>query len=352
MTEGKECYGWAARDSSGVLEPFTFTRRPTGPNDVTFRVTHCGMCHAELIFCLDKNGHFPMVPGHEVAGVVTEVGSNVTKFKIGDHVGVGTFVRSCLNCETCKDDMQQVCSKVVWTYNGVDWDGTVTAGGYSNCMVVDQEHVLSIPEGMPLAEAAPLLCAGITVYSPMMRHGMNKAGQTLGVVGLGGLGHLAVKFGKAFGMKVTVLSTSESKKEEALTVLGADAFVNTSDPAQLEAARMTIHNIVDTVPVHHPLDVYLPLLKLKGTIVLVGFPHEPLQFTAYNLHPGLRSISGSVTGSIAETQEMLEFCAKNNVLPIIETVDIKDCNENLKRMKEKDVRYRFVIDVEHTLTRT
>ncbi|PTQ48775.1 hypothetical protein MARPO_0004s0063 [Marchantia polymorpha] len=274
MAGEPNCFGWAAHDANGVLVPFKFTRRPTGPDDVNLRITHCGMCHAELVWLFNKLGDskYPMVPG----------------------------------------------------------------------------HVVAIPENLSMAEAAPLLCAGITVYSPMTRLGMNKAGQTLGVIGLGGLGHMAVKFGKAFGMKVTVMSTSESKREEALSVLGADTFVNTSDPAQLEAARNSIHNIMDTVPYEHALDLYLPLMKPRGHLVLVGFPHEH-KFAPHHLILGFKSITGSVTGSMAEIQEMLDFCAKKNVTPMIEMVDIKDCNEALTRMLNKDVRYRFVIDIEKTL---
>ncbi|BFI30848.1 cinnamyl-alcohol dehydrogenase [Marchantia polymorpha subsp. ruderalis] len=350
MAGEPNCFGWAAHDANGVLVPFKFTRRPTGPDDVNLRITHCGMCHAELVWLFNKLGDskYPMVPGHEVVGVVTEVGSNVTRFKEGDRVGVGTFVYSCRECEICKDGMQQICDQKVMTYNAYDRDGTLTAGGYSTHMVCNQDHVLAIPENLSMAEAAPLLCAGITVYSPMTRLGMNKAGQTLGVIGLGGLGHMAVKFGKAFGMKVTVMSTSESKREEALSVLGADTFVNTSDPAQLEAARNSIHNIMDTVPYEHALDLYLPLMKPRGHLVIVGFPHEH-KFAPHNLILGFKSITGSVTGSIAEIQEMLDFCAKKNVTPMIEMVDIKDCNEALTRMLNKDVRYRFVIDIEKTL---
>ncbi|KAG6553083.1 hypothetical protein Mapa_005420 [Marchantia paleacea] len=350
MAGEHNCYGWAALDDKGLLGPYKFTRRPTGPDDVTFRITHCGMCHAELVWVFNKHGDskYPMVPGHEVVGVVTEVGSNVTRFKEGDRVGVGTIVYSCRECETCKDGMQIICPDRVLTYNDYDRDGTLTAGGYSSHMVCDQDHVLAIPENLPLAEAAPLLCAGITVYSPMMRLGMNKAGQTLGVIGLGGLGHMAVKFAKAFGMKVTVMSTSEGKREEALSVLGADTFINTSDHAQVEAARNSIHNIIDTVPSEHPLDLYLPLLKNRGNLVIIGFPREH-KFAPHNLILGFKSISGSITGSIAETQAMLDFCAEKNVTPMIEMVDIKDCNEALQRMLNKDVRYRFVIDIEKTL---
>ncbi|PTQ48777.1 hypothetical protein MARPO_0004s0065 [Marchantia polymorpha] len=385
MAGEPNCFGWAAHDANGVLVPFKFTRRPTGPDDVNLRITHCGMCHAELVWLFNKLGDskYPMVPGHEVVGVVTEVGSNVTRFKEGDRVGVGTFVYSCRECEICKDGMQQICDQKVMTYNAYDRDGL---GGLGHMAVkfgkafgmkvtvmstseskreealsvlgadtfvntsdpAQLESCLAIPENLSMAEAAPLLCAGITVYSPMTRLGMNKAGQTLGVIGLGGLGHMAVKFGKAFGMKVTVMSTSESKREEALSVLGADTFVNTSDPAQLEAARNSIHNIMDTVPYEHALDLYLPLMKPRGHLVIVGFPHEH-KFAPHHLILGFKSITGSVTGSIAEIQEMLDFCAKKNVTPMIEMVDIKDCNEALTRMLNKDVRYRFVIDIEKTL---
>uniref|UniRef100_A0AAU6NEE6 Cinnamyl alcohol dehydrogenase 3 n=1 Tax=Haplomitrium mnioides TaxID=56921 RepID=A0AAU6NEE6_9MARC len=345
------CIGYAARDSSGFLSPYKFTRRPTGVDDVSFRVTHCGMCHAELVWLFNLMGDamYPMVPGHEVIGVVTEVGSNVDRFKIGDRVGVGCFVGSCRECEYCNDGQEHVCVKhCILTYNGIDVDGTVTNGGYSSHMVTHQRYVLKIPDRLSPAEAAPLLCAGITVYSPMMRHGMNKPGKRLGVVGLGGLGHMAVKFGKAFGLEVTVLSTSESKREEAISVLGADNFVVTTKDPEVKAAVGTLDFIVDTASAEHPLDLYLSLLKTGGILSLVGICKE-LKFAPTSICLGLKTVSGSVTGGIKETQEMLDFCSEHSVTPMIELIDIDYANTALKRMNDKDVRYRFVIDVENTL---
>lgn len=349
--DGTPCIGWAARDNSGHLSPYKFNRRPTGADDVLFRVTHCGMCHAELVWLFNQLGDakYPMVPGHEVVGIVTEVGSNVAKFKVGDRVGVGCYIGSCRDCEYCNEDLENVCAKKsILTYNDHDVDGTITAGGYSSHMVSHQRYVLRIPENLPSAVAAPLLCAGITVYSPLMRHKMNQPGKHLGVIGLGGLGHMAVKFGKAFGLKVTVLSTSESKREEALSVLGADFFIATNNDSQVKAGVGTLDFIVDTASAEHPLNLYLPLLKTTGTIALVGIARE-LSFAPYLLCMGLKTVTGSITGGIKETQEMLDFCGKNNITPMIEIIPIDYSNEALQRLLNKDVRYRFVIDIENTL---
>lgn len=349
---GKEdCLAWAARDPSGVLSPYKFSRRAVGPDDVSLRITHCGICYADFVWTRNKyrDSKYPVVPGHEIVGVVREVGSNVSRFKPGDHVGVGTYVNSCRDCEYCNDREEVSCEKgAIPTFNGIDEDGTVTKGGYSSYIVAHERYCFVIPNDYPLALAAPLLCAGITVYSPMIRHKMNQAGKSLGVIGLGGLGHMAVKFGKAFGLRVTVFSTSISKKEEALSVLGADNFVVSSDEEQMKAMTKSLDFIVDTASGDHPFDPYMSLLKTAGVFVLVGFPSE-IKLTPPNLILGRKTISGSLTGGTRMTQEMLEFCAANKIYPKIELVPIEYANEAIERLIKRDIKYRFVIDIENSL---
>ncbi|KAL0409268.1 UNVERIFIED_CONTAM: putative cinnamyl alcohol dehydrogenase 1 [Sesamum radiatum] len=294
-TANGECLGWAARDPSGLLSPYKFTRRSVGGDDVSISILYCGVCFADVIWTRNRLGHsnYPLVPGHEIVGIVTEVGSNVQRFKVGDHVGVGTYVNSCRACEYCDSELEVYCSKgAIFTFDTVDVDGTITKGGYSSYIVVHERYCFRIPEKYPLQLAAPLLCAGITVYAPMMRHNMNQPGKSLGVIGLGGLGHLAVKFGKAFGQKVTVLSTSISKREEALNLLGADNFCVSSDEKQMKTA---------------------------GVFVLVGFPSE-VKFNPGSLALGAKTITGSVTGGTKQTQEMLDFCASHKIFPEIELI--------------------------------
>ncbi|XP_065871515.1 probable cinnamyl alcohol dehydrogenase 1 isoform X1 [Euphorbia lathyris] len=253
------------------------TSGSVGGDDVSLKITHCGICYADVIWSrnMHENSKYPMVPGHEIVGIVQEVGSNVSHFKVGDHVGVGMYVSSCGDCEYCNDREEYNCIKVpVLTFNAIDVDGTITKGGYSSFIVVHERFCFKIPEGYPMASAAPLLCAGITVYNPMMRHGMNKPGKSLGVIGLGGLGHMAVKFGKAFGLKVTVISTSMSKKEEAIGLLGADNFVLSSDQEQMKAISKSFDFIVDTSSGDRPFYQYLSLLKGAGILVLIGIPSE------------------------------------------------------------------------------
>ncbi|KAM7274527.1 hypothetical protein ACFE04_016393 [Oxalis oulophora] len=350
-TEHGDCLAWAARDPSGILSPHKFNRRPVGNDDVSLTITHCGVCYADVAWSKNLHGDskYPLVPGHEIVGIVKEVGSNVRSFKVGDHVGVGTYVNSCGDCDNCNDRFEVVCEKgSVFTFNGIDADGSVTKGGYSSYIVVRERYCFKIPEGYPPALAAPLLCAGITVYSPMMRHKMNQPGKSLGVIGLGGLGHMAVKFGKAFGLKVTVFSTSISKKEEALTVLGADKFVLSTDEEQMASAVKSLNFIVDSASGDHAFDPYMALLKTGGTYVLVGFPRE-VKFNPASLILGLKNISGSLTGGTKETQEMLDFCAANKIYPMIEVIPIQDVNKALERLENRDVKYRFVIDVEKSL---
>ncbi|KAK9289229.1 hypothetical protein L1049_017703 [Liquidambar formosana] len=347
----EDCIGWAARDPSGLLSPYKFSRRALGSDDVSLKITHCGVCYADVGWTRNKLGDskYPVVPGHEIVGIVKEVGSNVDRFKVGDHVGVGTYVNSCRDCEFCNDELEVHCVKgAVLTFNGVDVDGTITKGGYSSHIVVHERYCLRIPENYPLGLAAPLLCAGITVYTPMMRHKMNHPGKSLGVIGLGGLGHLAVKFGKAFGLNVTVFSTSISKKEEALSLLGADNFVVSSDQQQMTALGKSLDFIIDTASGDHPFDPYMSLLKTAGVLVLVGGPSE-VKLSPLSLIWGMRTISGSATGGIKGTQEMLDFCAANKIYPEVEIVPIQYANEALERLIKKDVKYRFVIDVENSL---
>ncbi|KAG2396208.1 cinnamyl alcohol dehydrogenase [Vigna angularis] len=347
----EQCLGWAARDASGVLSPYKFSRRNLGNEDVHIKITHCGVCYADVIWTRNKHGDskYPVVPGHEIAGIVTKVGPNVHRFNVGDHVGVGTYVNSCRDCEYCNEKQEVLCTKgSVFTFNGVDFDGTITKGGYSSYIVVHERYCFTIPKGYPLASAAPLLCAGVTVYSPMVRHKMNQPGKSLGVIGLGGLGHMAVKFGKAFGLSVTVFSTSLSKKEEALTLLGADKFVVSSNQEEMKALAKSLDFIIDTASGDHPFDPYMSLLKPYGVFVLVGFPSE-IKFSPASLNIGSKTFAGSVTGGTKDTQEMIDFCAANDIHPRIEVIPIEYVNEALERLVNRDIKYRFVIDIENSL---
>ncbi|CAL9757993.1 unnamed protein product [Musa acuminata subsp. burmannicoides] len=346
-----DCLAWAARDASGTLSPYRFTRRALRGDDVSLRITHCGVCYADVLWTRNKIGDskYPLVPGHEIVGVVTATGSGVKDLRAGDHVGVGTYVNSCRECVYCNEFCEVFCSKgATFTFNGMDSDGTVTKGGYSSYIVVHERYCYKIPDGYPPDRAAPLLCAGITVYSPMMRHRMNQPGKSLGVIGLGGLGHLAVKFGKAFGLQVTVFSTSESKKGEALDLLGADKFVISSNKQEMESLAKSLDFIIDTASGAHPFDPYMSLLKVHGVLVLVGFPGE-VRLSPLSLLHGAKTISGSATGGTKDTQEMLDFCAANKVYPEIEVIKIQDINEALDRLVNKDVKYRFVIDIANSL---
>lgn len=346
-----ECLGWAARDPSGTLSPYTFTRRSVGSDDISISILYCGVCYADVAWTRNKMGHskYPLVPGHEIVGIVREVGSNVDGFKVGDHIGVGTYVNSCRECEYCDSGVEVHCSKgAVFTFDGVDADGTITKGGYSTFIVVHQRYCFRIPENYPPELAAPLLCAGITVYTPMVRHNMNQPGKSLGVIGLGGLGHLAVKFGKAFGLKVTVFSTSVSKRDEALNLLGADNFVISSDEKEMKAVEGSFDFIINTASGDTSFDLFLSMLKTMGVLVLVGFPSE-VKFHPGSLNLGAKTVVGSITGGTKHTQEMLGFCASHKIYPEIELIPIHYCNEALDRLVKRDVKYRFVIDIANTL---
>ncbi|OAY58786.1 probable mannitol dehydrogenase [Manihot esculenta] len=350
----QQAFGWAARDDSGVLSPFTFSRRATGEKDVCFKVLYCGMCHSDLHMVKNEWGTstYPLVPGHEIVGVVTEVGSKVEKFKVGDKVGVGCIVGSCHSCHNCAKNLDNYCPELILTYGAKYYDGTTTFGGYSDIMVADEHFIVRIPDTLPLDATAPLLCAGITVYSPLKYYGLDKPGMHVGVVGLGGLGHMAVKFAKAMGMKVTVISTSPSKKQEAVEHLGADSFLVSRDQDQMKAAMGTIDGIIDTVSAMHPLVPLIGLLKTNGKLVLVGAPEKPLELPAFPLLMGRKMVGGSGIGGMKETQEMIDFAAKHNITADIEVIPIEDVNTAMERILKADVRYRFVIDIGNTISTT
>ncbi|MED6113961.1 hypothetical protein PIB30_075680 [Stylosanthes scabra] len=350
----RKAFGWAARDTSGFLSPFNFSRRETGEKDVALKVLYCGICHSDLHMLKNEWGNaiYPMVPGHEVVGVVTEVGSKVEKYKVGDKVGVGCMVESCRSCQNCVEDLENYCPTNVMTYGAKYIDGTITYGGYSDSMVVDEHFVIRIPEGLPLDAAAPLLCAGITVYSPLRYFGLDKPGLHLGVVGLGGLGHVAVKFAKAFGAKVTVISTSPNKKDEAIKILGADSFLLSSDQDQMQAAMESMDGIIDTVCAVHPIVSLIGLLKSHGKLVMVGGVAKPLELPVFPLLKGRKIVAGSLIGGLKETQEMIDFAAKHNVKPEIEVIAIDYVNTAMERLAKADVKYRFVIDIANTLKPT
>ncbi|KAM1125912.1 hypothetical protein ACFX11_041359 [Malus domestica] len=350
----QKAFGWAARDSSGILSPFHFSRRENADDDVTIKVLFCGVCHSDLHSAKNEWGftNFPVVPGHEIVGVVTHTGNNVEKFKVGDRVGVGVIVGSCMKCDTCQEDLENYCPQVIYTYNSHhhDHDRTKTYGGYSDMIVVHHRYVLRFPDNLPPDAGAPLLSAGITAYSPMKYYGMTEPGKHLGVAGLGGLGHITVKIGKAFGLKVTVISSSPAKEDEAIKTLGADSFLLLSDPAKLKEAMGSMDYIIDTVSAVHALAPLIGLLKLNGKLVTVGLPDKPLELPIFPLVLGRKLVGGSDIGGMKETQEMLDFCAKHNITSDIELIRMDYINTAMERLAKSDVRYRFVIDVANSLT--
>ncbi len=338
--------GYAATDASKPLTPFTFERREPNDDDVAISVKYCGVCHSDIHQARNEWGFskYPMVPGHEVAGIVTAVGSKVTKFKVGDRVGVGCFVDSCTTCATRDLDYEHYMPGLVQTYNDVEADGkTPTFGGYSDSIVVKEGYVLSIPENIPLDAGAPLLCAGITLYSPL-RHWKAGPGKKVAIVGMGGLGHMGVKLAHAMGADVTVLSQTLSKKEDGLK-LGADHYYATSDAETFTKLAGSFDLILNTVGTAIDWNAYLNLLKYDGSMVLLGVPEHAVPVHAFSLIPGRRSLSGSMIGSIKETQEMLDFCGKHNIVSEIEVINIDQVNEAYERVLKSDVRYRFVIDI-------
>ncbi|WP_447977486.1 NAD(P)-dependent alcohol dehydrogenase [Candidatus Nitrospira bockiana] len=339
--------GYAAMKAGSPLEPFTFSRREVGPHDLLIRIEYCGICHSDLHQVRDEWGGsiFPMVPGHEIVGTVDRVGDAVTGFRVGDRAGVGCFVDSCRKCEPCQKGLEQYCEDhLVLTYSGTERDRrTPTYGGYSTQIVVDERYALRIPAVLSPEAAAPLLCAGITTYSPLRHWGVGR-GHRLAVVGLGGLGHLAVKLGAAFGAEVAVLSHTDRKRDDAKR-LGAAEFFTTSAPETFSLLSRRFDFILDTVSAPHDYNAYLELLKTDGTMILVGAPETAMPLEAFPLILRRRRLAGSLIGGIRETQEMLDFCASHRVAADIEVIPIQQVNAAYDRLLRADVRYRFVIDL-------
>ena len=339
--------GYAAHSANAPISPYEFERREVGPKDILIEISHCGICHSDIHQARDEWGGatFPMVPGHEIVGRVVKVGKGVKKFRVGDHAGVGCFVQSCGKCKPCKAGEEQYCDvHCAFTYNGTEMDEkTSTQGGYSNQIVVHENYGLKVAKSAPLDRVAPLLCAGITTYSPLKRHGVKK-GSKVGVVGLGGLGHMAVKIANALGADVTVFSTSPSKEKDAKK-LGAKSFVVTKDPKALEKLEGQYDFILDTVSAEHDLNPLLSMLRRDGKLCLVGVPPKPAEVPAFNLINGRKTITGSLIGGIRETQEMLDFCAKKKIFSDVEVIPASKINEAYERTIRGDVKYRFVIDM-------
>jgi len=339
--------GYAAISAKADLGPFSFERREPGPRDVQFDILYCGVCHSDVHQARDEWGGsiFPMVPGHEMVGRVTAVGKDVKKFKPGDLAGIGCMVDSCRKCDNCKKGLEQYClERVIWTYNSFEKDGkTPTYGGYSNKIVADEDFVLSISEKQDLRGVAPLLCAGITTYSPL-RHWKVGKGHRIAILGLGGLGHMALKFAASFGAEVTVLSTSATKFDDAKR-MGAHNFILTTDEVRMKSMSNYFDFILDSVSAQHDYSRSLRLLRTDGVQICVGVPPIPEHLSASHLIGGRRSIAGSLIGGIAETQEMLDYCAVHNILSDVEVIPITAINLAYERMLKADVRYRFVIDM-------
>ncbi|XP_073526092.1 uncharacterized protein [Phyllobates terribilis] len=339
----------ATRDASGHLFPFTFSRRATGDLDVSFKILYSGICHSDFHYIKNEwhNAVYPAIPGYaRDVGEIIEVRNKVTKFKVGDKVGVGCMVGSCRSCDNCTDHLENYCPNLILTYEGYYHDGTLTYGGYSDIMVVHEHFAIRIPEGIPLESAAPLLCAGITVYSPLKYYGLDSPGLHLGVVGLGGLGHMAVKFGKALGLKVTVISTSLGKRDEAICRLGADSFLLSSDPAQMKVLPRTLDGITDTISGNHPLPSLISLLKSHGKLVIVGAPEKPYEVPSFSLIQGRKLVGGSM---IRGTQEMMDFVVEKGVKADVEVISIYYVNIAMARMLKSDIKYRLVINIANTL---
>src|SRR5690606_20224 len=329
------------------LEQLNIDRRGVTDKDVEIDILYCGVCHSDLHTARNEwhGTVYPNVPGHEIVGRISKVGDAVTKFKVGDLAAVGCMVDSCRECEYCKDGLEQYCEMGnIQTYNGADKHlNKQTFGGYSERIVVDQDFVLHVPENLDLAAAAPLLCAGVTTWSPL-NHWKVGPGQKVGSVGMGGLGHMGVKLAKAMGAEVVVITTSPTKVEDAKR-LGADQVILSTDKEQMKANRNSLHFILDCVSAEHDVNAYLQLLKTDGTLAIVGAPEHPLPVAAFSLIPGRKSFAGSTIGSIAETQEMLDFCGEHNIVSDIEIIKILDIYEACERLLKGDVKYRFVIDM-------
>mmetsp|Transcript_13615 Transcript_13615/g.22218 ORF Transcript_13615/g.22218 Transcript_13615/m.22218 type:complete len:355 (+) Transcript_13615:172-1236(+) len=351
MSHGRRVVGWGVRSMGGPVEAVDIERRAVHAHDVEIAISYAGVCHSDIHAVSGDWGDkkCPLVPGHEIVGTVTKVGELVQRFKVGDIAGVGTFVDSCRTCGNCVDGNENFCDNgLVLTYGGIcKYDhcaekGAYTQGGYSKMIVVDEKYTQNIPDGLDLKGVAPLLCAGITSYSPLKRQGVGK-GTKLAIVGLGGLGHMGVKFGVAMGAEVTVISRGP-KKRKAASDLGAVSFVDSTDPDALAAAKSSFDVILDTVAASHDIDTYLQLLRLDGVLVLVGLGSE-LKFTPRNIIVPRKSIVGSLTGGVAETQEMLQFCAKYGIVSDVEVIEPEYINTAFERTNKSDVLYRFVIDV-------
>jgi uncharacterized zinc-type alcohol dehydrogenase-like protein len=340
-------HGYASTRAKGPLTLYEFERREPLDRDVVIDIQYCGICHSDIHQVSDEWGGstFPMVPGHEIAGIVSQVGTNVSRYKVGERVGVGCFVDSCRKCSPCRDGLEQYCVEgCTLTYNDVERDGkTATQGGYSNKIVVNEDYVLKIPNDLPLPRAAPLMCAGITLYSPLM-HWNAGPGKKVAIIGLGGLGHMGVKIAHALGAEVTVLSHSLNKQEDGRR-MGADHFFATSDARTFEKLKGSFDMIINTVSVELDMNSYLNLLRLDGTMVIVGLPEKELSFGASSLTNSRRRLAGSVIGGIHETQEMLEFCEKHKIYCDVELTPIQKVNEAYQRVVNSDVKYRFVIDM-------
>jgi uncharacterized zinc-type alcohol dehydrogenase-like protein len=338
---------YAAQSAVTPLEPWTLERRTPKPHDVEMEILFCGVCHSDLHFARNEWGMtvFPVVPGHEIIGRVTAVGDQVKKFKVGDIGGIGCLVDSCRECDPCKHGLEQFCSNgAVFSYNGQERDGSgITYGGYSKSIVCHEDFVLTVPANLPLDAVAPLLCAGITTYSPL-RHWKVGKGTKVGVLGLGGLGHMAVKLAVSMGAEVTMLSHSPWKKEDAHR-LGAHNFILTSDADQVKSVTGYFDFILDTVSAEHDYNFYLALLGVDGTMVCVGVPPNPVPLHSTSLIFGRKTLGGSLIGGIPETQEMLDYCGKHNIVSDIELIAMKDINDAYERLLKGDVKYRFVIDM-------
>jgi len=341
------CTGYAAQSATTPLAPFTFERRDPGPTDVAIEILYCGVCHSDLHTARNEWGNtlYPSVPGHEIVGKVTAVGASVSRFKVGDIAAVGCMVDSCRTCASCREGLEQYCDNVfTGTYNGADKkSGGHTFGGYASHIVVEQDFVLRVPENLDLAAVAPLLCAGITTYSPL-RHWQAGPGKKVGIVGLGGLGHMGVKLAHAMGAHVVLFTTSASKVEDGKR-LGADEVVLSNDPAAMAAHAESFDLIIDAVAAKHDINAYLGLIKRDGTLVQVGAPEEPLPVAVFSVIWKRRNFAGSLIGGIAETQEMLDFCGRHGITSDIEIIPIQKIEEAYERMRKSDVKYRFVIDM-------
>jgi uncharacterized zinc-type alcohol dehydrogenase-like protein len=338
--------GYAAMSAGAALVPWDFDRRAPGPRDVVAHLLYCGICHTDVHMVRNEwgLGAFPMVPGHEIVGRVRAIGSDVRKWKVGDVIGVGCFVESCRECAACRDGDEQYCEKgMLLTYSGRDRQGELTQGGYSSSIVVDEDYAFRLPPALPLARVAPLMCAGITTYSPLRRAGL-KPGDPVAIAGLGGLGHLGVKLAKAMGARVAVLSQSPGKRDDALR-LGAEEFIVTREPDALARNANRFAFILDTIAAPHDLSALLGLLRRNGKLGLVGAPPEALPLAVFNLIQNRRSIGGSMIGGLRETQEMLDFCGEHGIGADVELIPIQKVGEAYERLVRNDVRYRFVIDL-------